>query len=66
MIFGIKCVIIKYMKKYNIKITKISENLREGMFDQIYFGQYGKFQADILGDIETDTLLQENSRNGLK
>ena len=36
------------------------------MFDQACFGQYGKFLADILGDIETDMLFRENSRNGLK
>ena len=36
------------------------ENLREGMFDQACFGQYGKFQAAILCDIETDILFREN------
>ena len=44
--------------------VKISENLREGMFDQACFGQYGQFQADILGDIETDMLFREVCRNG--
>jgi hypothetical protein len=29
--------------------VRISENLREGMFDQAYFGQYGKFQEGIGG-----------------
>ena len=43
--------------------VKISENLREGMFDQACFGQYGQFQADILSDIETDMLFREVCRN---
>jgi hypothetical protein len=29
--------------------VKISENLREGMFDQACFEQYGQFQAGIGG-----------------
>jgi hypothetical protein len=44
--------------------VKISENLREGMFDEACFGQYSKFQADILGDIETDMMFREICRNG--
>ena len=46
--------------------VKISENLREDMFDQACFGQYGQFQAEVLGDIETDMLFREVCRNGGK
>ena len=44
--------------------VKISENLREGIFDQACFGQYGQFQTEKLGDIETDMLFREVCRNG--
>ncbi len=36
------------------------------MFDQACFGQYGQFQAEVLGDIETDMLFREVCRNGGK
>ncbi len=34
------------------------------MFDQVCFEQYGQFQAEKLGDIETDMLFREVCRNG--
>ena len=34
------------------------------MFDQACFVQYGQFQAEKLGDIETDMLFREVCRNG--